>query len=413
VAVAAFDGIDLLIKSGGGGIFEVPSGNGDSDFIYSLDDGGEVVLPANAHVAIVRGVAIIDCEVGLALAREAANRALDMSLAKGAPPAFLDHHKQPEVLWWHDSGGTTLRVLSTTGLTMKMSATVVVKDANGEIVTQPPPPEIPWHESMRYYRISEATNDLFDSFRNLYLAIEALLSTISPPIIDSTGQPEREGDWLKRALREVHAQLDLSSFAPTSRQAAHNAIFNDLYSGLRTAIFHAKRGKRVWLPQEWTDRQTIIEARQRYARLFRRLAEYQLGVRFPGSGLSKHGFAVTGAAIMENMVVFLSDDQTRHVDEPKGEYGIAPAGGRVLHLPTRPATELLDDWTTGVVGAESGDTITAAIGAIRRFGTLRGGELALVENLTGALDVSGADSVEVALLATNRNWGAPKQDFGS
>ena len=37
----------------------------------------------------------------------------------------------------------------------------------------------------------------------------------------------------------------------------------------------------------------------------------------------------------------------------------------------------------------------------------------MVENLTGALDVSGVDSVEVALLATNRNHGAPKQDFGT
>ena len=248
-------------------MFEVPSGNGDSDFIYPFGDGSAVVLPANAHVAIVRGVDITGYEDGVALAREIANRALDMSLTKGAPPAFLDHHKQPEVLWWHEAGTTKLRVLSTTGLTMKMTVTGVVTDANGQIVHQLLPPETPWHESMRYYRVSEATNDLFDSFRNLYLAIESLLSTANPPVIDSAGRPEREGDWLRSALHEAHTRLDLSSFAPASRKSASNAIFHDLYGGLRTAIFHAKQATRTWLPQEWRDRGTIIEARQRYARL--------------------------------------------------------------------------------------------------------------------------------------------------
>ena len=36
----------------------------------------------------------------------------------------------------------------------------------------------PWHSSMRYFRMAEVTDDLFDSFRNTYLALESLLSEI-------------------------------------------------------------------------------------------------------------------------------------------------------------------------------------------------------------------------------------------
>lgn len=48
---------------------------------------------------------------------------------------------------------------------------------------------------------------------------------------------------------------------------------------------------------------------------------------------------------------------------------------------------------------------------IRRFGTLRDGELAIIENLAGLLDVAGVQVVDVVLLMANRNHGAPRLDF--
>src|SRR5699024_5129401 len=121
----------------------------------------------------------------------------------------------------------------------------VVRNAEGKIVHDPPPPQDEWHESLRFYRISEASNDLFDSFRNLYLAIEALLSAVSAPVVNPSGSPEGEGAWLKRVMRQVSLVVDLSPFAPPSSKAPHNAIHAELYGALRTAIFHAKKGRSV------------------------------------------------------------------------------------------------------------------------------------------------------------------------
>ena len=65
-------------------------------------------------------------------------------------------------------------------------------------------------ESFTYFRLAQLTDELFDAFRNIYLAIEAILSSIVPP-----NPNEGENKWLKRALLAVHPQLvDLASFAP-------------------------------------------------------------------------------------------------------------------------------------------------------------------------------------------------------
>lgn len=411
--MASFEGVDLTVGKGGGAIFEIANGQIDREFAYSLEGGGNVLLLAKGEVAIVRALHSSNYEECVAVAREGANRALDMSLLKAGAPLFLDHHRQPQVVWWRGATGVTLRIVSVIPLTMRLSITGVVRNAEGDIVRTPPPPQDDWDESLRFYRTSEASSDLFDSFRNLYLAIEALLSVVSPPEIKPSGRPEPESDWLPRVLRQVQTVVDLEPFAPPGPKAPHNAIYEELYGALRTAIFHAKRGRSVWLPQEWTNRDRITEARERYARMFRDLAKHYLNVSFGGSGLSKHGFAAMAEAMVKDATVYVSDDPTRHVDEPKGEYQIAPAGGRVFRLPTAVASEFADDFTAGVVGHESGDVIMGGVDAIRRFGTLQNEQLAMVENLAGALDVSGVDRVEVILIATNRNHGAPRRDFDS
>lgn len=410
--MATFDGVDLAAEAGSGGIFEIANARPRPPYLYEVPGGGQVVVPESGAVAIVRGISSSGYFETLSAAREAANKGLDMSLSDGGAPVLLDHHRQPQVVWWRAGEHTVLKVVSTTPFTMRMSAHLTVRDRDGDEVLQPPAPEREWHESLRFYRVSEASGDLFDSFRNLYLAIEALLSDIHPPRIEKTGHLEREGDWLARALREVRGTVDLGLYAPATARAAHNAIHDELYSGLRTAIFHAKRGKDVWLPQDWKDRAVIREARHRYAGLFRQLAERHLvGIRFPGSGLSKHGFAAAAEAFMEGVLVFVSDDPTRLADEPEGQYGIAPAGGRVLLLTSRRAVEMQDDFTAGVVGFGAGTKIMAEVDGIRRFGTLLDGELAIVENLAGSLDVAGVDDVDVVLLLANRNHGAPRLDF--
>src|SRR5664279_4158410 len=79
-----------------------------------------------------------------------------------------------------------------------------VRDAQGNIIP-PPPRSTFWHESFRYYRLSQTTDDLFDAYRNVYLALESVLSTISPQKVNAaTGRiAEQEGQWFERALTDA------------------------------------------------------------------------------------------------------------------------------------------------------------------------------------------------------------------
>lgn len=194
--LATFDGVDLAVDTGSGGIFEIANARPGPPYLYEALGGGQVVVPESGAAAIVRGIGASCYVEALSAAREAANRGLDMSLSKGRVPVLLDHHRQPHVVWWRENERTVMKVVSTTPFTIRMSARITVCDKDGNEVLQPPSPDKEWHESLRFYRVSEASGDLFDSFRNLYLAIEALLSDMHPPRIGKTGHLEREGTGL-------------------------------------------------------------------------------------------------------------------------------------------------------------------------------------------------------------------------
>ena len=299
--------------------------------------------------------------------------------------------------------------------TSRLSATAEVRDSAGNPIASSPPPPKKWDESLRYYRVCESSEDLFDSFRNLYLALESILSSIVPTRKTLRGSPEGEGAWLERSLKHVAATVDLSEYAPAdSKKSAPNAIHDELYGNLRTAIFHAKAGRRAWLPQDWTSRAAIAEARVRYALLFRKLASIHLDIGYPGGGIFKDFWEESLVnAVLKDCVVYVSDDPTNLVNEPRGEYNIAPAGGRVFELPTAGAEDMARDWCRGIRGVASGSEVLQAIRVIQRFGVLRDGQLAMVESLVEPLWVDEAHKLDIVFLVEGRNYGQPHRDFES
>ena len=66
------------------------------------------------------------------------------------------------------------------------------------------------HIGFRYYRLAQSTEDLYDGFRNMYLAFEVLLSSKYPKARD-----EQEIEWLERGLREATESLSLGDVVPT------------------------------------------------------------------------------------------------------------------------------------------------------------------------------------------------------
>lgn len=411
LVMASFGGVELGTM--GAGVFELTSASDDEEFVHTLRDGTVVIIPANCRYVVVRECPGVDFETTHTHSREAANLALDVYFGHGGRPLLMAHKDSPYAVVWKASGGCILRLVGRNLMTSRLRAKVQVHDADGNVIQQVPALPKAWYESLRYYRVSEASNDLYDSFRNLYMALEALLSNAVPPLTTPDGKAEGDSKWLKRALGEVGQNVNLAPYAPQSPKAHSNAIHHELYINLRTAIFHAKIGRAVWAPQDWSSRPILLAARVRYARLFRALAAEYLKTPYPGGGFFQAAWEEIMESTLSRQDVFVSNDPTQIDEEPAGENQLAPAGGEFRLLPTVAADDMSSDWCLGRKGVVAANLVNDTIGHVRRFGTLQDGQLAIVESLRAPLIVKDVDELQVVLLVEGRNYGAPRQDFES
>jgi hypothetical protein len=117
--------------------------------------------------------------------------------------------------------------------------------------------------------LSQVTDDLLDAFRNMYLALESVLSHIAPQ-----QDREREGEWVRRALEAAAALVELSRYAETQspEESPVEALHRDIYRDSRNAVFHAKGNRPSYLPHDDAAEAPVLSALNRLARLYVDLA---------------------------------------------------------------------------------------------------------------------------------------------
>ena len=153
------------------------------------------------------------------------------------------------------------------------SLTLSVHDERGKPV--PLKPVIPKHHlGFRFYRLSQASDDLYDAYRNMYLAFESLLSSQYP-------KPKgREIDWLRRSLASASNDLSLSNLAPNTASDPVAYILNTVYEGARLPLFHAKDGKTYFAPvHSLSDREAVVDALTMLSQIVIRMAEKWFSTR--------------------------------------------------------------------------------------------------------------------------------------
>ena len=255
--MARFNSQDLPLDSAGAllPLLSATKRNWQQD----IGDGSTVTFAEESSHLIVSGLdpAMALEEIATA-ARFRADQALDIMSVRSVGAHALRDASNAHLVWTNSTAGTVLRIV--TEVESTFSAT-----AGGG----PMPGTTVWHESMRYFRLSQTTTDLFDAFRYLYLALESLLSGLERPV-KANGRPLPEGQWLRGALTAADAALadhnpamSLATYRPAgaaSNSTDLEAVFNDLYGTVRTSIFHAKTGRMYVLPQSEADRARIHEA---------------------------------------------------------------------------------------------------------------------------------------------------------
>lgn len=283
----------------------------------------------NSAVLVARGrVSSYETAVRAALPR--AEHALDKMSVRGIDDLLLAKADDEHVVWWPSSYGTTLRIVSTSFQTMGvMNLRATVRDAAGHIVKQPKPPKVPWHESYRFFRLSQTTLDLFDAYRNAYLALESILADRTPQRRKSPGRKgETEGEWFQRALDATG--LDLSQFVKVSPGSEAAALYDAIYRGVRVRLFHAKPNRGSFLPRDRRAAGRVRQGLEMTRRVHLAIIEATLGMGRLGGGFSTYAVQGMAAAVFGGLAFMATSDETKLGTEATV---VSPSGEPAVLLP--------------------------------------------------------------------------------
>ncbi|MGO9097947.1 MAG: hypothetical protein ACLP9Y_00325 [Mycobacterium sp.] len=263
-------------------------------------------------------------------ALNAANRGLDYISVTGRADCAIRDAPDDSLIWWPDAarGGVVMRYRMVQPLPMSLNMTAVVKDPQGNVVHPPPAPTPMADDAFRFFRMARTSDDLFDAYRNLFLAFESLLSDMrprqrqqppplpwwkrclkkSPPNAGNTPW-ETEHTWFMGALDRAHKLVPLDTLTPPDVTNHKRWIDRHIYSAERSALMHAKRGQNYLLPHDAADRAELIESLVRLSDYIKNLLAKHLDVRGPSGFFTHHFIATVAQALMSQSVSVVSDDE--------------------------------------------------------------------------------------------------------
>ncbi|WP_131721531.1 hypothetical protein [Mycolicibacter heraklionensis] len=274
-------------------------------------------------------------------------------------------------------------------------------DASGKAVLEPPPPTPAQHDAFRFIRMSRTSEYLFDSYRNMFLALERLLSDIRPLNVGPNGRPvESEKAWFTAALQQADALVPVTKLAPPGESAPIDWVYANMYADERSALSHAKPG-RYLLPQDDAGRAELRTSLQRLWAYVRELVGAVLGVNYNMSGFYHSGWELLTKPTFDNMALFVTsknpssirpdDDATDLIEVPsdppckEGPMLITRSGTLdVANLRTSDGI-----WIAGAVAPAPGDALSIASELPGPL--LLGTSLARFEMVVGVRNLNMAD----------------------
>lgn len=264
----------------------------------------------------------------LDLATGMANRGLDYLSVTGRADCAIREASDDCLVWWRDrvAGGVIVRcrMVPTLSTDLRMTMHATVTDSNGVVQPSPPPPSPMIHDAFRFIRMSRTADDLYDSYRNLFLAFECLLSDIRPQqrrlgqrrlfglLPPDPNRPlESETAWFKAALAAAETLAPLDDMTPDDVTNHKKWIYKHMYEKQRCALMHAKQGRSggYFLPQGQVDRGDLIDSMGKLSWYIGILIEAHLRVRRDrGTFMSAFMKGELSKSVLREHEVVLSND---------------------------------------------------------------------------------------------------------
>jgi hypothetical protein len=313
---------------------------------------------------------------------KAANDGLDYLSVRGEADVMIQTDRDQSILWWPQSAGvimqaTTVETVGFAGFAVGM----VVRGADGNVKPSPPLTPIQ-HHAFRFIRMSRTSTYLYDSYRNMFLALECLLNDIAPQ------RSESEGVWFHRALGVANSLVPAGELAPENERDPVKWVYDNMYRDERSALSHAKRN--YLLPQDETERDGLAKSLEKLSNYVHRLVEVHLGVQHLRSQLSVYSRRKMAEAVLLQQKFYVSDDESPFNEDDENATA-APAAGAVV-LEAVPSELVMVDQYLGIASVSWNASALTAITAICRTGACKdGGPVGIVSDLRGPLELG--DSV--------------------
>lgn len=255
------------------------------DYIWNPEDSGwQVELKKEHDHVVARSRQPRDHESLVTSGLEQIQRCLDIISVKKKGIFVLHQPELNHVMVFQRNVHTVLRYFSVVTLAISINVAVEVRDKNGNIKPTAPVPEPTWTWAFRYYRMSQASHNIFDAYRNLFLSLEALLNEICPK-----RSSEGEKEWLGRALSEVATRVKLASYMPDTTEIPVDYFIRTQYENLRCRLFHAKYPDTI-IPHEELNPTDILAGYETLLSLWRDITATYFNVSRAGGVFTYQGF---------------------------------------------------------------------------------------------------------------------------
>lgn len=290
--------------------------------IWHLDDSKWQVELKQGHTHIVaRSRESMDYQNLVTRGLEEIQRRLDIIAVKKIGVFNLDAPKLNHIAVFQRNGNCVLRHFAVSSLGVAFRVSVEVRDKDGNIRPTNPISEPKWTRAFRYYRLSQASQDIFEAYRNLFLSLEALLNEIYPK-----RSSESEKKWLKGALVNVSSKVDFSRHVPSSiDQTPIDYIIETQYTNIRCQIFHAKFPGAL-LPHAELNPVDVLFAYEALVRLWHDIGEVYFNVPRGGAAMTYQGFKLSmDGAFSKPLSMYFTEDDTPQREEDTNVSPLGPA----------------------------------------------------------------------------------------
>jgi hypothetical protein len=333
---------------------------------------------------------------------EQIERCLDIVAVVKPITPILDHPETEHIAVFQRNNQSVLQHFSIFPLGITTQITVEIRDKDGNIKPISPIPEPIWTWAFRYYRLSQASHDIFDAYRNMFLSLEALLHSIYPQL-----PHEGEKAWLKRALSGPLTKDPLKRSVPITVTDPIDYFMRFQYDGIRCRLFHAKFPDAL-LPYEELNPTDVMNAYEGLLRLWRDIAQSHYHVGVGGGAFTYQGFkfVMDGLFKAPLSLYFTEDSSPVHNDDRQ----ISPLGLATFKMEK---SNYLGETKPGIVSwqGEIKTLDTHKDLLIHRVGTLIDETLFSVAFIKSGLSPSGVDIFQIYQNARLLNRSQPKTTF--